>query len=173
MSTHKRKFDAAEAEKARETQRKYERLARCPIHDLHEFLQTRPLEFDIDALLQLFDTGHATTLLYWAITDVDAERVALLLLLGANPHAPVMLQQHDEATRYYHTLEPEIGAVSYIQILLDAHVDAQPAHSAAQLRQHHHAAELCLRPRVGVLRHLARSAQQCKARSHHAVPCSA
>jgi hypothetical protein len=144
MSTHKRKFDAAAAAAADEQQQQqspppphrtisnmqplYERLARCPIDDLaHFFLHTRPNipDFNINKLLPLFDTRHTSTLLYWAIQDADAERVALLLMNDANPLAPAMVLHNDVHTRYYQYKALEIGGVvPFIRILLDANIDA-------------------------------------------------
>ncbi len=79
----------------------------------------------MDALMPLFETGHATTLLHWAITVQDAERVALLLLVGANSRAPVRLDSElAQPPRYYHALELSPLPPLFIQILLDPHIDA-------------------------------------------------
>jgi hypothetical protein len=116
----------------------YERLARCPIDKLYTFfLHTQPTitlpDFNINQLVPLFEMPlFETTLLYWAVRGNDVERVALLLMNGADPLALAMILWYDDPDRIpYHqytaleVLEIEGGGVvPFIRILLDANIDA-------------------------------------------------
>jgi hypothetical protein len=68
----------------------------CTVDDLHEILLTRGSSLDLNAMYPVKHTPLSSrtinaSLLYWAIQDSNTERIALLLLFGADPLVPCVV----------------------------------------------------------------------------------